>query len=50
MSDVHENLQFIDAIEVRPIDSMASDYRVVQAAKVSTLHDFSSTTSRDISS
>ena len=39
MSDVHENLQFIDAIEVRPIDSMASDYRVVQAAKVSTLHD-----------
>ena len=39
MSDVHENLQFIETIEVRPIDSMASDYRVVQAAKVSTLHD-----------
>lgn len=39
MSDVHENLKFIETIEVRPIDSMASDYRVVQTAKVSTLYD-----------
>lgn len=39
MINAHENLQFVETIEVRPIDSMASDYRVVQAAKVSTLHD-----------